>query len=83
MRRTIGAAEEAYDLGEDACVGDLMRAVVERHGAEVARHLYEGPRKLAPGAIVLVDGLRAADLASPIGAAAVEVVVLSPMMIGG
>lgn len=84
IRATVRSASESYDMGAGATLRDLLNAVVQRHGPEVRRHLFDDAAGLVSGARILMGGYAARNLDARIGDdGPVQVVVLSPMMIGG
>jgi hypothetical protein len=84
IRAVIPASSESYDVPADSTLGELLARVVRRHGPRVAGYLLDDSGRLAASAAVLVGGWRVRELDAPIGREdSVQVVVMSPMMIGG
>ena len=84
IRAAVQCRSETYELGANATLRDLLTEVVRRHGPETRRYLFDDSSKLASGAAMLMGGFAARDLNARVGEGeTVQVVVMSPMMIGG
>jgi hypothetical protein len=84
IRTTVSCRSESYELSENATLRDLLGEIVRRHGPETERYLLDDSCRLASAALVAIGGFAVRDLNARLrGARGVEVVVLSPMMIGG
>jgi len=84
IRSAVRSGSESYDLDDQATLRELLNEIVRRHGPQARRHLCDDAGGLASGASILVDGFAARDLDARFGdGGQVQVVVLSPMMIGG
>ncbi len=84
IRAAVRRASEPYEMVAGATLRDLLNAIVRRHGLEAQRYLFDDAAGLVSGASILMDGFAARDLDARIGDdGKVQVVVLSPMMIGG
>lgn len=89
IRNVVGHRREALDMENGATLGQLLEEIVRRHGPEARRFLLDGQvtgeAGLLPHAIVAVNGVATRDTAAAFseGAQAVQILVLSPMMIGG
>ena len=85
IRTTVPCYSETYELAAKATLRDLLTEVIRRHGDYARRYLFSDDfSKLAPGAAVRMGLFAARDLNAYIGAdERVQVVVMSPMMVGG
>ena len=84
IRTAVPCRSEKYELAEDATLGDLLTAVVQRHGPDTRKYLLDDCSRLPSGVAVLMGGFGAHDLNARVGKdETVQVVVMSPMMIGG
>ena len=84
IRAAVTCRSENYELVENATLGDLLTAVVQRHGPDTRDYLFDDSFKLVSGVAVLMGGIAARDLNARVGdEELVQVVVMSPMMIGG
>jgi hypothetical protein len=84
IRAAVPCQSETYELDAHATLRDLLTEVACRHGPEARRHLLDDASDLATGASILVDGFAAHGLNTRVGGhEQIQVVVLSPMMIGG
>jgi len=77
--------EEILDLKEGTTIGDLLTELIERHGNELARRLWDEDGKLLSTAWILVNGLHCteeahSDLELKNGD---TVVFTTPMLVGG
>jgi molybdopterin converting factor small subunit len=87
VRRVVPRSDERLQVPATSTLGDVIAALVERHGSPLAEYLVAGGA-LAPEATILINGRsasRAGGLQAPVGdgAAAVEIVVLAPPVMGG
>ena len=84
IRSTVRCGSEFYELSAGATLRDLLNEVIRRHGPEARRYLFTDDARLVSGASILMGGFAARNLDARIGDdGQVQVVVLSPMMIGG
>lgn len=85
IRNVVGQRRENLDIPSGATLGHLLEEVVRRHGPEAHRFLFDGEAGLLPHAMIVVNGTIVRDTAAAFGADAqvVQILVLSPMMIGG
>ena len=85
IRNVVGQRRENVDIPDGATLGQLLEEVVRRHGPEARRFLFDGKTALLPNAMVVVNGTVVRDTTAAFGedAQVVQILVLSPMMIGG
>ena len=84
IRAAVQCQSETYEVNANSTLRDLLTEVARRHGPEARRYLLDDASDLASGASILMDGFAARSLNARIGERErVQVVVLSPMMIGG
>lgn len=84
IRATVSCRSERYELGENATLRDLLSEILRRHGPEARRYLLDDSARLASAALIAMGGFAVRDLNARVGGEqTVEVVVMSPMMIGG
>lgn len=84
IRATVSCRSESYKVEENSTLRDLLSDIVRRHGPGVRRYLLDDSSKLACAALIAMGGFAVRDLNVRLsGGAKIEVVVMSPMMIGG
>jgi hypothetical protein len=85
IRTTVSCHSETYELAARATLRDLLTEVIRRHGDDARRYLFSDDNsKLAPGAAVRMGLFAARDLNAYLGdEERVQVVVMSPMLVGG
>lgn len=85
IRNVVGRRREHFDVAYGATLGQLLEEIVRRHGPEARRFLFDGEVGLLPHAIVVVNGTVVRDTTATFreDAQVVQILVLSPMMIGG
>lgn len=78
--------EEIIDLEEGSTIGDLLNDLLERHGKELARRLWDDDGKLRPTAWILVNGVCWSAEGDPSDLELKDgdtLVLTTPMLVGG
>ncbi len=87
LKRAAGCSEETFELPEGSVLGDLVQALVSRHGPPVQTMLLTGDGALRAEAAVLINGRNAVTLrgiATPLrGEDKAAIVLLAPAITGG
>jgi hypothetical protein len=85
IRSAVRRRREHLEIARGATLGQLLEEVVRRHGPAARPYLLDDDVDLLPHAIISVNGTGVRDMAAPLGgeSATVQILVLSPMMIGG